>query len=68
MLTFISTKKIETMTLKITTMKTLSNYKAEYKKAKTQKGKQSAMNRAMLNLSYDDKREFMKWQVSEMNK
>lgn len=49
-------------------MKTLSTYKAEYKKAKTSKGKTSAYNRAMLNLSHEDKKKFTKWQVAEMNK
>ena len=48
-------------------MKTLATYKAEYRKAKTQKGRQSAMNRAMLNLSYDEKQSFVKWQIAEMN-
>ena len=48
-------------------MKTLATYKAAYTKAKTQKGRQSAMNRAMLNLSYDDKQAFYKWQVEKMN-
>ncbi len=49
-------------------MKTLSQYKQQYKKAKTQKGKTSAMNGAMLNLSHSDKQLFYKWQVEEMNK
>jgi len=49
-------------------MKTLSTYKSEYKKAKTQKCKSSAINRAMLNLPYDDKQSFMKWQTEDMNK
>lgn len=48
--------------------KTLATYKREYKAAKTQKGKKSAMNRAMLNLSHSDKQDFAKWQVKEMNK
>ena len=48
-------------------MKTLATYKAEYSRAKTQKGRQSAMNRAMLNLSYDNKQSFYKWQVEQMN-
>jgi len=49
-------------------MKTLATYKAEYKKAKTQKGRQSAMNRAMQNLSHEDQQIFYKWQVETMNK
>jgi hypothetical protein len=48
-------------------MKTLSNYKSEYKKAKTSKGKTSAFNRAMLNLNQDDQQLFVKWQVDHMN-
>ena len=48
-------------------MKTLATYKSEYKKAKTQAGKSSAMNRAMLNLSYSDQQLFVKWQNNEMN-
>lgn len=49
-------------------MKKLSDYKKKYKRAKTQKGKTLAMNRAMLNLSYDDKELFVKWQNEIMNK
>jgi len=49
-------------------MKTLATYKREYSKAKTQKGIQRAMNRAMLNLSHSDQTLFLKWQISEMNK
>jgi hypothetical protein len=49
-------------------MKTLSNYKAAYKKAKTQKGRQSAMNSAMLNLSHSDQQMFIDFQVDQMNK
>ena len=45
----------------------LSVAKAAYKKAKTSKGKTSAFNKAMLNLSYDDKQAFVKWQVEFMN-
>ena len=48
-------------------MKTLENYKKEYKNAKTQKGKSSAFNRAMNNLSYIDKQNFYEWQVKLMN-
>ena len=47
---------------------TLSNAKAAYKAAKTQKGKQSAFNKAMLNLSESDKHIFVAWQVELMNK
>lgn len=49
-------------------MKTLSTHKSEYKRAKTQAGKKSAMNRAMMNLSHEDQQKFAKWQVEEMNK
>ena len=49
-------------------MKTLANYKSEYKKAKTQKGKSSSCNRAMLNLSFEDNVKFLKFQILEMNK
>lgn len=49
-------------------MKTLSYYKARYKRAKNQKTKQRIFNIAMLNLSYCDAQEFIKWQVTEMNK
>lgn len=48
-------------------MKTLSYYKSLYKKAKTHKGKESAMNSAVLNLSYSDKETFIKWQIKTMN-
>jgi hypothetical protein len=48
-------------------MKTLATYKAEYRKAKTQKGKQSIFNKAMLNLSFDDQQLFVKFQVDNMN-
>jgi hypothetical protein len=48
-------------------MKTLAAYKNQYLKAKTQKGKKSAMNSAMLNLNHEDQQAFVKWQVSEMN-
>ena len=47
-------------------MKTLATYKREYQKAKTQKGRSSAMNRAMLNLNYADQQAFMSWQIVEM--
>ncbi len=47
-------------------MKTLSTYKREYNRAKTQKGKQSAFNRAMLNLPYTQREIFYKWQVNKM--
>jgi hypothetical protein len=47
-------------------MKNLSAYKAAYKAAKTSKGRTSAFNRAMLNLSNEDQRTFVKWQVGEM--
>ncbi len=57
-----------TINPKFKNMKTLSTFKAEYKKAKTQKGKTSTMNRAMLNLSHDDQQKFVKWQSEEMNK
>jgi len=48
-------------------MKTLATYKREYLKAKTQKGKQSAMNRAMLNLNYEDKKLFMSFQIKTLD-
>ena len=48
-------------------MKTLSGYKIDYKKRKTQKGRQNVMNRAMLNLSHEDQQKFIKWQVVKMN-
>jgi hypothetical protein len=48
-------------------MKTLNTYKNQYLKAKTQKGKKIAMNKAMLNLSYSDQQEFIKWQTNQMN-
>lgn len=48
-------------------MKTLATYKREYLKAKTHKGKQSAMNRAMLNLDHAEREMFYKWQVATMN-
>lgn len=48
-------------------MKTLSDYKRQYKKAKTSKGKTSEMNKAMLNLSFADQQAFMKWQTEQMN-
>jgi len=47
-------------------MKTITSYKSDYKKRVTQKGKQSVMNRAILNLSYDDKQKFIKWQINRM--
>lgn len=43
-------------------MKTLSQYKSEYKKRKTAKGRTSVFNKAMLNLSHQDQQEFIKWQ------
>ena len=49
-------------------MKTLARYKTEYRKAKTQKGKQSAVNRAMLNLCFENREAFIKWQINEMYK
>lgn len=49
-------------------MKTLSYYKSLYKRAKTHKGKQSAMNSAMLNLSHNDQQLFIKFQVATLLK
>ena len=45
-------------------MKTLSDYKSDYKKRKTQKGRQNVMNRAMLNLSPKDQWRFLRWQIN----
>ena len=44
-------------------MKTLSYYKSLYKRAKTIKGKASAMNSAMLNLNHSDQQLFIKFQT-----
>jgi hypothetical protein len=44
-------------------MKTLATYKREYARAKTQKGTQSAMNKAMLNLYHSDREKFVEWQI-----
>jgi hypothetical protein len=50
-------------------MRTLiSTYKAAYKRAKTSKGRTLVYNRAMLNLGYEAKVRFSKWQIIEMNK
>jgi hypothetical protein len=49
-------------------MKNLSQYKASYKKSKTQATKQRIMNAAMLNLPHEDQKKFMRFQVKEMNK
>lgn len=49
-------------------MKTLSNYKASYKRAKTSKGKTSVFNKAVLNLSHKDQQKFFAWQAEYMNK
>lgn len=52
---------------KHTKMKTLKFYMRIYAKAKTHKGKQSAMNKAMLNLSHFDQQKFITWQIERMN-
>ena len=49
-------------------MKNLSQYKASYKKAKSQVTKQRIINAAMLNLSHEEQQKFMRFQVEEMNK
>lgn len=46
-------------------MKTLSYYKARYRKAKTGETKAKVMNGAM-NLSYKDQQKFISWQVKFM--
>lgn len=46
-------------------MKTLAQYKADYKARKTLEGKKNVMNKAMLNLSYNDQQAFIKWQVDQ---
>ncbi len=47
-------------------MKTLSYYKARYKKAKSGKTKAKVMNGAM-NLSHENQQKFISWQVKFMN-
>ena len=47
-------------------MKTLSDYKARYRKAVKLETKAKVINRAMLNLSYEDQQKFISWQVSYM--
>jgi len=42
--------------------KTLSAYKASYRRAKTQTGKQKIMNEAVNNLTAKDSRAFVTWQ------
>lgn len=45
-------------------MKTLSQYKAAYKRAKRSETRNKAFNSAMLNLDYYEQKEFLKWQLS----
>lgn len=47
-------------------MKKLTYYKSQYARRKTQKGKSSVMNSAMLNLSYADQQAFIKWQTKRL--
>ena len=47
-------------------MKTLNDYKNQYRKAKTSATKTKIMNCAMNNLSYEDKQKFYAWQVKYM--
>ena len=47
-------------------MKTLANYKARYRKAKTCETQSKIMNGAMNNLSHEEKEAFIKWQVNWM--
>ncbi len=47
-------------------MKTLLQYKQRYERARTSKGRTTAMNSAMLNLNHAEKQEFMNWQVKQM--
>jgi hypothetical protein len=44
-------------------MKTLLSYKKAYLNAKTQKGKTSIFNKAILNLNENDKNRFIKWHL-----
>jgi hypothetical protein len=53
---------------KLSKMKNLSQYKASYKKAKSQVTKRRIMNAAMLNLSHDEQQKFMRFQIEEMSK
>ncbi len=45
-------------------MKTLANYKKQYKTAKTTKTKISVFNKAMLNLTYEEQQKFIMWQTT----
>lgn len=49
-------------------MKYLSYYKKLYRKAKTDKGRKSAMSNAMFNLYSDDREKFIKWLINPINK
>ena len=44
-------------------MKTLSDYKKNYKRAKTNVTRTKVMNLAMLNLSTKDQQKFISWQT-----